>query len=151
MRCPVCNNKDTRVVDSRPAGDDMSIRRRRQCDKCRYRFSTVEEVELLDVIVVKRNGGRESYMRDKIENGIRRSLTKRPYTQENFHRLVHDIERDISKRKSRELASGDIGEIVMKHLRLFDKVAYIRFASVYRDFKDVRTFERELHKLSKKK
>ena len=101
-------------------------------------------------IVVKENGSRESYMREKIENGIRRSLTKRPYTQEKFHRLVHAIERDIQKKKKREIGSKDIGELVMKHLHSFDKVAYIRFASVYRDFQDVKTFEKELKKLHKK-
>ena len=150
MRCPVCNNRETSVVDSRSAGDELAVRRRRECDKCRYRFSTVEDVELLDIIVVKRDGERETYMRDKLEHGIKRSLTKRPFTQENFHRLIHAIERDLQKKKKREIASREIGEIIMKHLRLFDKVAYIRFASVYRDFKDVKTFEKELKKLNHK-
>lgn len=125
------------------------VRRRRECDKCRYRFSTVEDVELLDIIVVKQDGSRESYMREKVENGIRRSLTKRPYTKEHFYKLIHDIERDIQKKKNREIGSKEVGEIVMKYLRGFDKVGYIRFASVYRDFKDVRTFEKELRKLGK--
>ena len=150
MRCPVCNNRDTAVVDTRPAEDGLSVRRRRECEKCHYRFSTIEEMELLDIIVVKGDGHRESYMRDKVENGIRRSLTKRPYLQEKFHTLIHDIERDIQKKKKREIGSKEVGEIVMKHLRGFDKVAYIRFASVYRDFKDVNTFEKELSKLKKK-
>ncbi len=150
MRCPVCNFSDVSVVDTRSAEDEWSVRRRRECDKCHYRFSTVEEIELLDIIVVKENGGRESYMRDKIENGIRRSLTKRPFTQDKFHRLIHAIERDIQKKKKREIASNEIGELVIKHLQTFDKVAYIRFASVYRDFKDVKTFEKELKKLAKK-
>lgn len=149
MRCPVCNNLETSVMDTRAGGDGLVVRRRRECDKCHYRFSTVEEIELLDIIVVKEDGERESYMREKIENGIRRSLTKRPYTKENFHRLIHDIERDIQKKKNKEIASKDLGELVMKHLRGFDKVGYIRFASVYRDFKDVRTFEKELKKLGK--
>jgi len=149
MRCPICNNKDTSVVDTRPAVNDLAVRRRRECDKCHYRFSTIEEIELLDIIVVKEDGRREIYMRDKIENGIRRSLTKRPYTQENFNRLIHAIERDIQKKKNREIASKEIGELVMKHLKNFDKVGYIRFASVYRDFKDVKTFEKELKKLAK--
>lgn len=149
MRCPVCNNRETSVVDSRSAEDGLAVRRRRECDQCHYRFSTVEEVELLDIIVVKRDGARETYMRDKLEHGIKRSLTKRPFTQDNFHRLIHSIERDLQKKKKREIASREIGEIIMKHLRLFDKVAYIRFASVYRDFKDVKTFEKELSKLKK--
>ncbi|MFA7653971.1 MAG: transcriptional regulator NrdR [Candidatus Magasanikbacteria bacterium] len=150
MRCPVCNNRDTAVVDTRAAEDGLSVRRRRECEKCHYRFSTIEEMELLDIIVVKGDGHRESYMREKIENGIRRSLTKRPYLQDKFHSLIHDIERDIQKKKKREISSKELGEIVMKHLRIFDKVAYIRFASVYRDFKDVSTFEKELSKLKKK-
>lgn len=148
MRCPVCNYKEVSVVDTRSGEDEWSVRRRRECERCHYRFSTVEEVELLDVIVIKEDGRRESYMRDKVEKGILRSLTKRPFTQEKFHRLLHNIERDIQKKKKREIASGEIGEIVMKHLQNFDKVAYIRFASVYRDFKDVKTFERELKKLN---
>ena len=149
MRCPVCNHKNTSVVDTRPLENDLSVRRRRECDKCEYRFSTIEETELLDLIVVKRDGKREAYMRDKLESGIRRSLTKRAFTQEDFHRLVHAIERDIQKRKKRELGSSELGEIVMKNLRTFDKVAYIRFASIYRDFKDVKNFESELKRLSK--
>ena len=139
------------MVDTRPAEDDFAVRRRRECEKCHYRFSTVEEVELLDIIVVKRAGERQSYMRDKVEDGIRRSLTKRPFTQEKFHRLLNAIERDIQKKKKREIASSEIGEIIMRHLHAFDKVAYIRFASVYRDFKDVITFEKELKKLVQKK
>jgi transcriptional repressor NrdR len=105
-------------------------------------------VELLDIIVVKEDGSRESYMREKMESGIRRSLTKRSFTQDAFRRLIHTIERDIQKKKSREVASKEIGKLVMKHLRVFDGVAYIRFASVYRDFKDVETFEKELKKIA---
>ncbi len=150
MRCPVCNFREVSVVDTRPTDDDFSVRRRRECDKCHYRFSTVEEIELLDIIVVKHDGHRESYMRAKLENGIRRSLTKRPYTNDRFDRLIHAIERDIQKKRKREIAATALGELVMKHLRGFDKVAYIRFASVYRDFKDVQTFEKELKKLAKR-
>ena len=147
MNCPVCNNPDTSVVDSRASGDGLMIRRRRECDKCSYRFSTVEEVELLDIVVVKSDGRRESYMREKLEKGVKQSLSKRPYTAENFYRLIHSIERDIQKKKKREISSKDIGESVMKYLKNFDKVAYIRFASVYRDFKDVKTFQKELKKI----
>ena len=147
MRCPVCNNRNTSVVDTRASGDDLAVRRRRECDKCHYRFSTVEEVELLDIIVVKEDSHRESYMRDKVENGIKRSLTKRPYTNENFNHLIQNIERDIQKKRQREIASQEVGEIVMKQLKNFDKVAYIRYASVYRDFKDVKTFAKELKKI----
>lgn len=147
MRCPICKHKDTSVIDTRPTEDGFSIRRRRQCDKCHYRFSTIEDIELLDVIVVKRDGERESYMREKMENGIKRSLTKRPYTQDNFRRLVHNIERDIQKKKEREISSNEVGDIIMKHLKIFDKVAYIRFASVYRDFRDVESFKKEIGKI----
>lgn len=151
MRCPVCNFKETSVLDTRASEDGLSIRRRRECNKCDYRFSTVEEAELLDIVVVKENGERQSYIREKMESGIRRALTKRPYTQEKFHLLVHLIERDIQKKKRREISSKEIGELVMKHLHNFDKIAYVRFASVYRDFKDVKTFEKELRKLKGKK
>jgi len=150
MRCPICNNREISVVDTRSSEDNLSIRRRRECDKCQHRFSTVEEMELLDVIVIKSDGHREVYMRDKIESGIKMALTKRPYTRDSFHRLIHSIERDIQKKKSKEISSKELGEVVIKHLRGFDKVAYIRFASVYRDFRDVKTFAKELKKLSNK-
>ena len=150
MKCPFCGHLEDKVVDSRESREGDSIRRRRECDKCQYRFSTVEEMELLDVIVVKSDGHRETYIRDKIEGGIKMSLTKRPYTRDSFHRLIHAIELDIQKKKTKEISSKDLGEVVIKHLRGFDKVAYIRFASVYRDFRDVRTFEKELKKLSHK-
>jgi len=151
MNCPTCSSKHTKVVDSRLAQDGMAIRRRRECDKCSYRFSTIEEMELLDIVVVKRDGGRESYSRDKLKSGILESLTKRPYTQEKFDRLIHSVERDIQKKKKREITSEDIGEIVMKHLSKFDKIAYIRFASIYRAFEDVDKFQSEILSLEKKK
>ncbi|OGH88732.1 MAG: transcriptional regulator NrdR [Candidatus Magasanikbacteria bacterium RIFOXYC2_FULL_42_28] len=151
MRCPVCNFADTSVVDTRATVNDLAVRRRRECEKCRYRFSTIEEIELLDIVVIKGDGNREGYIREKVENGIRRSLTKRPYTHEKFHRLIHAVERDIQKKKKREISGKEIGELVMKHLRTFDKVAYIRFASVYRDFKDASAFEKELKKLKPNK
>jgi len=150
MYCPVCNNKETSVVDSRPSNDGMVIRRRRECNKCNYRFSTIEEIELLDLVVIKSNGRRESYMRGKLEKSLRIPLTKRSFTEEDFGKLIHSIERDIQKKKKRELTSKELGELVMKHLRTFDKVAYIRFASVYRDFKDVKNFEKEVKKISEK-
>jgi transcriptional repressor NrdR len=150
MYCPVCNNKETSVVDSRPNNEGMVIRRRRECDKCHYRFSTIEEIELLDLVVIKSDGRREAYMRGKLEKSLRIPLTKRSYTEESFSKLIHAIERDIQKKKKRELTSKEVGESVMKHLRSFDKVAYIRFASVYRDFKDVKNFEKEVKKISDK-
>jgi len=151
MKCPICSNEDTNVIDSRPVEGGFTVRRRRECAKCQYRFSTLEEVELLGLIVVKENGTRESYMREKVENGIVRSLTKRPYKQEDFHRLVNAIERSIQKKNAREINSKEIGKIIMKHLQTFDKVAYIRFASVYRDFKDAKAFEAELKKINNSK
>lgn len=150
MYCPVCSSKETKVVDSRLSSDGLAIRRRRECVKCDYRFSTVEEVELLDIVVVKRDGKRESYSRNKVERGILQSLTKRPYTQEKFDRIVAAIERDIQRKKKREVTSRDIGEIVMKHLRKLDKIAYIRFASVYRQFQDVKKFQSEIKMLEEK-
>lgn len=147
MRCPVCNFYDTKVVDSRLLSEGLSIRRRRECEKCQFRFSTLEEIELLDLTVVKRDSAREAYNREKIEAGLRKALEKRPYTAENFQLLVHAIERDIQKRKKREMTTQDIGEVVMNRLKGFDKIAYIRFASVYRAFEDVETFQKELGKL----
>ena len=147
MHCPVCNNTDTKVVDSRMSGDGMGIRRRRECEKCGYRFSTTEEVTLLDLTVIKRDGRRVPYSRDKIIHGLERALEKRPYTEMDFQKLVHRIERDIQKKRRGELTTKEIGEIVMRALEKFDKIAYIRFASVYRAFQDVATFERELKSL----
>ena len=150
MYCPVCRHQETKVVDSRLTQDGLSIRRRRECEKCSYRFSTIEEAELLDIIVVKNNGARESYSRNKLSNGIIRSLTKRPYTKEKFDRLIHCIERDIQKKKKREVTSKEIGELVMKHLQKFDKVAYVRFASIYRAFEDVGKFASVVRSLKRK-
>lgn len=147
MRCPVCSFEDTKVVDSRITSDGLSIRRRRECMECEYRFSTVEEMEILDLALVKRDGRREPYSRDKLEKGLKKALEKRPCDQERFKSLVGSIERDIQKLKKEEIASEEIGEIVMARLREFDTVAYIRFASVYRSFADVQTFQDELQKL----
>lgn len=148
MHCPVCNHPDTKVVDSRLTGDETAIRRRRECEACKYRFSTNEEVEVLNLTIVKRDGRREVYSRDKIERGLTQALEKRPVTDTAFRALVHAVERDIQRIKADEIKSSEIGEIVMKHLKSFDTVAYIRFASVYRQFADVASFTRELEKLS---
>jgi transcriptional repressor NrdR len=147
MHCPICGHKETRVVDSRVAADGAAVRRRRECEACQARYSTVEEVELLDVAIVKRDGRREAYRREKIERGLRRALEKRPVTEAAFRGLVHGIERDILRRKTDELTSADIGDIVMDQLKGFDKIAYIRFASVYRQFEDVASFSKELERL----
>ena len=147
MFCAVCNHKDTKVIDSRISTDGASVRRRRECEKCGFRFSTLEELELLDLTVVKRDGRRESYSREKMIRGLEKALEKRPYTDQDFQSLVHKIERNIQKKTHGQITTGELGDIVMNHLKTFDKVAYIRFASVYRSFEDVKTFERELNKL----
>jgi transcriptional repressor NrdR len=151
VRCPVCNYKSTRVIDSRLFTDGMAVRRRRECekDKCAFRFSTVEEMELLDVTVVKRNGRREAYSREKLAHGLKKALEKRPTTDIQLQHLIHNIERDIQKTRGGEITSAEVGELVMRRLKTFDKVAYIRFASVYRSFEDLETFEKELKKLGK--
>lgn len=153
MHCPVCRYKSTRVVDSRLAPDGASVRRRRECERpsCGYRFSTVEEVDLINVTVIKRDGKREPYLRLKLVDGLHKALEKRPYTDAQFHSLVQKIERDIQKERSGEVTSLKLGELVMKHLRSFDKVAYIRFASVYHSFEDLQKFETELQKLLRKR
>lgn len=149
MHCPVCNHKDSRVVDSRLTAGGIAIRRRRVCPKCHFRFSTTEQAELLDLTVIKRNGRRESYDREKMVHGLRKALEKRPVTEDDFRRLVSHIERDIQKKRKDELTSRELGEIVMERLKAFDSVAYIRFASVYRSFKDVSHFAHELKRLKK--
>ena len=150
MHCPACNYKDTRVTDSRLTRGGMSIRRRRACPKCHYRFSTIETTEILDLTVVKRNGSREAYRREKLTGGLHKALEKRPVTEDNFQGLVALIERDLQRRRTGEITSREIGEIIMHRLRSFDTVAYIRFASVYRQFKDAATFARELSSLKVK-
>jgi len=151
MHCPVCNHKETKVIDSRLSQDCSTIRRRRECLKCKYRYSTMEETEILDLTVVKRDGRRESYSREKITKGLLKSLEKRSYTNDALQSLIHSIERDIQKKRKREIRSDEIGEILMNRLRGFDKVAYIRFASVYRAFEDVETFKKALNSLTLKK
>lgn len=147
MFCVVCNHNDTKVIDSRLSNEGMAIRRRRECLKCNFRFSTNEEMEILDIIVVKRDGAREVYNREKIERGLKIALQKRPITHETFKHLLGGIERDIQKKKKKELTSLQIGEIVMKKLKTVDKVAYVRFASVYSAFEDVEKFQEALEKL----
>ena len=150
MKCPVCPSSETKVVDSRVNQNGMTIRRRRECEECDFRFSTNEEIELLDIMVNKNDGSRESYDRRKLKNGILRSLAKRSYEKDDLDQLIRTIERDIQKEKQKEIESKKIGEIVMERLRNFDKVAYIRFASIYREFEDVDKFESEIKLLDKK-
>jgi len=151
MKCPICYYEDTKVIDSRVAPDGLSIRRRRECLKCNFRFSTYEEIEILDLMVVKRDGRRESYSREKVISGLKKALEKRSITEDHFKKLLHAIERDLQYLRHSEVTSAEIGQIVMKHLKKTDQVAYIRYASVYESFKDASDFRIELNKLLNKK
>jgi len=151
MKCPVCLHEDTKVIDSRTASDGFSIRRRRECLKCNFRFSTYEEMEVLDLSIKKRDGRKESYSRDKLTKGLKRSLEKRPVGDDDFKKLVHCVERDLQVLGKNEIESNKIGKIIMKHLKKVDKIAFIRFASVYESFEDLQEFQEELNKLLKKK
>lgn len=147
MKCPFCNKDNTRVIDSRPADENNSIRRRRQCDECQRRFTTYEKVETIPLVVIKKDNNRESYDRAKIEAGVFRSCHKRPISVDQITALVDEIETLIFNREDKEIPSHVIGEIVMDKLKDLDPVAYVRFASVYREFKDVSTFMEELKKI----
>ena len=147
MKCPFCGEENTRVIDSRPSDDNNSIRRRRQCDSCRKRFTTYEKVETIPLIVVKKDNNREPYDRQKIEAGILRSCHKRPISVDQIRQTTDEIENEIFRMEEKEIPSSVIGEIVMEKLRKLDPVAYVRFASVYREFKDTQTFMEELQRL----
>ena len=147
MKCPFCAHENTRVVDSRPAEDNTSIRRRRICDECGKRFTTYEKVETIPLIIIKKDNVRETYNRKKIEAGILRACHKRPVSAAQIEKLVDERENDIFKLEDKEISSSVIGEIVMQKLKDIDAVAYVRFASVYREFKDVNTFMDELKKM----
>lgn len=147
MKCPFCGKENTRVIDSRPADDNSSIRRRRQCDECSKRFTTYEKVETIPLVVIKKDNNREPYDRAKIEAGVFRSCHKRPISIDQINALVDDVENVIFNLEEKEIPSYRIGEIVMDKLKGLDPVAYVRFASVYREFKDVNTFMNELKKI----
>jgi len=147
MKCPFCDTDNTRVIDSRPADDNRAIRRRRQCDQCGRRFTSFEKAETMPLIVVKKDQKRETFSRQKLEVGIFRSLYKRPVPAERIATLIDEIEASIYTKAEKEIESTVIGEIVMDHLKDLDPVAYVRFASVYREFKDASTFMEELKKL----
>ena len=149
MKCPYCGNLDTRVIDSRPADDGASIRRRRSCDTCSKRFTTYEKVETIPLIIIKKDNNREQYDRSKIEGGILRACYKRPVSADAIQKTIDAVETDIFSREEKEIPSNVIGEIVMERLRALDAVAYVRFASVYREFKDVNTFMEEIKKILK--
>ena len=147
MKCPFCGMDNTRVIDSRPADDNASIRRRRQCDECGKRFTTYEKVEIIPLTVIKKDRTREPYDRSKIMAGVLRAYHKRPIPVEKIEETVNKIENDIFNLEYKEIESKVIGEIVMERLKSLEQVAYVRFASVYREFKDVNTFMNELKKM----
>ena len=144
MKCPFCSHENTRVIDSRPAEDNNSIRRRRVCDECGKRFTTYEKIETIPLIIIKKDNNREAYDRAKIEAGVLTACHKRPVSAQQITTLVDEVENEIFNREEREIPSGTIGELVMNKLKDLDAVAYVRFASVYREFKDVNTFMDEL-------
>ena len=144
MKCPFCGHENTRVIDSRPAEDNSSIRRRRVCDECDKRFTTYEKVETIPLIVIKKDNNRETYDRSKIEAGVLRACHKRPISANQINKLVDEVETEVFNREEKEIPSEVIGELVMNKLKDLEAVAYVRFASVYREFKDINTFMEEL-------
>jgi len=147
MRCPYCGHDDTRVLDSRPTEEGAAVRRRRECTQCGERFTTYEKVETTPFVVVKRDGRREAFDREKIIRGVLVACEKRPVSLDQIEELVSGVEKELRSRYERELGSNEIGELVMERLRDLDDVAYVRFASVYRQFKDLHTFRQELDRL----
>ena len=144
MKCPFCGHENTRVIDSRPAEDNSSIRRRRVCDECDKRFTTYEKVETIPLIIIKKDNNRETYDRSKIEAGVLRACHKRPISANQINQLVDEVETEVFNREEKEIPSQVIGELVMNKLKNLEAVAYVRFASVYREFKDINTFMEEL-------
>lgn len=151
MKCPFCGYLDSKVVDSRPAEDGTSIRRRRECLECHKRFTTFEIMESLPVVVIKRDGSRQSFDRSKLLNGMIRACEKRPVSFDTLEKIAEEIEQTLQNDMDREVPSTRIGEMVMDRLKGVDEVAYVRFASVYRQFKDISTFMAELSKLLEEK
>ena len=147
MKCPYCNHENTRVIDSRPAEDNNSIRRRRVCDICGKRFTTYEKVETIPLIIIKKDNNREAYDRSKREAGVLRACHKRPVGVEQINELIDAVETEIFNMGEKEVSSQVIGELVMNKVKDLDAVAYVRFASVYREFKDINTFMDELKKV----
>lgn len=147
MRCPFCDNQETKVIDSRPTEDGHAIRRRRECERCSRRFTTYEKVEEVILMVVKKDGSREAFDRRKIMNGIIKACEKRPVTVATIENMVDQIERGLNNMMEKEVDSSFIGELIMDQLKDVDQVAYVRFASVYRQFTDVNTFVAEIEKL----
>ncbi len=147
MKCPFCEYLESKVVDSRPTDEGQAIRRRRECMRCGRRFTTYEKIEEIPIIVVKKDGNRQSYDRNKLLNGILKSCEKRPVPMSVIEQIVDDIEKNLSNSLEKEITSVSIGEMVMNKLKDIDEVAYVRFASVYRQFKDVNSFMDELKKI----
>ena len=147
MRCPFCYNMESKVIDSRPTDEGLTIRRRRECIECGKRFTTYEKIEQLPVFVVKKDGRRESFDRDKIMRGLVKACEKRPISLKDLETLVQEIEKQVFNSLEPEVTSQQIGQMVMEKLKKLDEVAYVRFASVYRQFKDLNTFMEELNKL----
>lgn len=150
MKCPFCGHDEDRVIDSRPAEDGAAIRRRRECIGCGARFTTYEKIETLPLLVVKKDGTREPFNRDKLLNGLLKACEKRPVSNEQLMELLTFVEGQVQNAVNREISSKDIGELVMKKLKEIDEVAYVRFASVYRQFKDVNSFLEELNEMLNK-
>lgn len=151
MRCPFCDNEDTKVIDSRPIDDGKAIRRRRECEKCVKRFTTYEKVETTIIMIIKKDGSRQAFDRDKLMNGIIKACEKRPVALADIERVVDSIDRGLNNMMEKEVKSTFLGELVMEQLKDLDEVAYVRFASVYRSFKDVNTFIKEIEALVGKK
>ena len=151
MKCPFCGYLDSKVVDSRPTEDGSSIRRRRECLSCHKRFTTFEVMESLPVVVIKKDGSRQSFDRSKLLNGMIRACEKRPVSFETMEKIADEIEQILQNELNREVPSAKVGEMVMDRLKGVDEVAYVRFASVYRQFKDISTFMNELSKLLQEK
>ena len=147
MKCPYCGQMESKVVDSRPADDGESIRRRRECLACKKRFTTYETVETLPLIVIKKDGSRQSFETNKGLTGIIRACTQRPVSMETMMRIADEVEQELQNSMSREISANRIGELVMDKLKVVDEVSYVRFASVYRQFKDIDSFMEELNKL----
>lgn len=150
MKCPYCGYLESKVIDTRPTEDGSSIRRRRECLECTRRYTTYEKVETLPILVIKKDQTREPFDKDKIISGLVRATQKRPVSMQQMEAIADDIERSISNRMVSEITSGEIGNMVMERLRTVDEVAYVRFASVYRQFKDINTFFEEIKNLMEK-
>jgi len=147
MKCPFCAYSESKVIDSRPAEEGATIRRRRECLACKKRFTTYEIIERMPLVVIKRDGSRQSFDRVKLINGMVRACEKRPVSLAQLEAIADDIEQELQSHLEREVSTAEIGEMVMSHIRDVDEVAYVRFASVYRSFKDINTFMEELTKL----